>query len=985
MNENLVLHQIEEDWDTYEGASVDDSLPVDSVASPEDIKETLDVALHSSEQELVRAFRSWRAVVDSESSSGSDDSDDLGEEDTEIPHLFAVLLKGIYLRVKDDDPPFYQKTTSQISHPLNVSSLQESDRSILAKLAPYAKAYGFDVHLGQSTYTEIGDLDTGDVKVNSENAKEYEYPGDLREAQFLDTCHEDICDEQIRIDYVCSLDGIPMDMAVRTVDPEYSSYDSDEDTRNIFLNGSYNDGDWECEMVPYSRTGGPFLVRSWTRKVLLISPRDSPHIKFSLRPDSQKCMADQLERSSSDSPTVKEKKFVDALFVWLKEGMSKFDPSLPFNPAKYSHVAQSLLDSAYRWMNAELLGRVIDACTQHTVAIIGADRVLAGYHAFGGEITMTTVVEASKTEPSVGLQIQLVEKLLAAGQDNHDSSFVSWCTERLESLFQIPSKIEASAVDFVIKNAELKPNPTEALQDMRVVSSRFGPVIHSDAEMWKVLFDKLRELGQSDLSPFDRVALQQLTFQCLQRIALELPPYTTTKFSSRMVIHIKHIVLFVELCLQYDATKTPAMFFCRMKDGVAEHDRKSRSGSLAHEFYAELVKEFDALIKAKAGSNEALRDVLKTFFDDAVEVMLPNFSVRSYDDCPDKLLPVEAACVYLDDPIKAFRLWLSPSEQTKNENTEIIALHAAKRLLKTIRKQNLLPRDAGDELFRLVVTYVENHIQKFDPSIQGTSQVRGSTATVSTNNHKFLSSAVEFFICAEQPQAEQVGRLLRIVLVLGVGAQHVKNVLMPFLNDIKLLLSRQEQKHLMTEPPYSEFTASVVEKWLMRVLGARPFSELALEDLKVGCDCALCTKHLVPVLNGGQRGQRKFRAQVVSGEKQHFEAILEGLERWGVTWRVIRVIGDSHKYQIERPGLDLLNEWRKRATEARELLKSLGTDGEQQKILGFRYQWAKDFVAGIHAQPPTSALSEPSPAHSHVAKRPLESPPDGNSKRLRLT
>ncbi|KAL0064908.1 hypothetical protein AAF712_008163 [Marasmius tenuissimus] len=122
--------------------------------------------------------------------------------------------------------------------------------------------------------------------------------------------------------------------------------------------------------------------------------------------------------------------------------------------------------------------------------------------------------EVSKTEASLGLQIQLVEKLLAVGQAKEDSLFVLWCTGQLESLFQKLSKLEAGVVEFIIKVAESKPNPSEALQDM--VLSKFSPVTHSNSKMWKALFDKLRKLSQCDSSPFNQSIVGQLTIQCLQ-------------------------------------------------------------------------------------------------------------------------------------------------------------------------------------------------------------------------------------------------------------------------------------------------------------------------------------------------------------------------------------------------------------------------------------------------------------------------------------
>ncbi|KAK1227948.1 hypothetical protein PQX77_008992 [Marasmius sp. AFHP31] len=172
MNEDIVFLQFEEDSDDYEEDSVHDNL----------IK---------------------KATLDCKDPSA---------EDSDTPQLLAVLLKGEYPRIPEYDSSSYPGKLDQEYCPLKVLLLKEPDRKLLAGLAPFAKAYGFDIHLGQSTYIERGDLDMGGVEVNSENGSECEYPGDLLEAGFVDNCHDDVCTEDFEIDHVFSLHGIPMDM-----------------------------------------------------------------------------------------------------------------------------------------------------------------------------------------------------------------------------------------------------------------------------------------------------------------------------------------------------------------------------------------------------------------------------------------------------------------------------------------------------------------------------------------------------------------------------------------------------------------------------------------------------------------------------------------------------------------------------------------------------------------------------------------------------
>ncbi|KAJ8072988.1 hypothetical protein PM082_019852 [Marasmius tenuissimus] len=111
MDEDIILSQSEESCDDYEGDSVDDNL----------IKKTLDDALHQSEKEVAHAFRSWKAAIDREDPNAGDDSD--------TPHLLAVLLEGEYPRIPKYDPFLSQGKLDREYCPLKVSSLQEPDRT----------------------------------------------------------------------------------------------------------------------------------------------------------------------------------------------------------------------------------------------------------------------------------------------------------------------------------------------------------------------------------------------------------------------------------------------------------------------------------------------------------------------------------------------------------------------------------------------------------------------------------------------------------------------------------------------------------------------------------------------------------------------------------------------------------------------------------------------------------------------------------------
>ncbi|KAJ8072984.1 hypothetical protein PM082_019847 [Marasmius tenuissimus] len=967
MDQSLVLSRIEEDWDGYEGALVDDN----SIDSPvKFIKEKLQDLSSCSEQDFSQFFRSWKAAIDSSS------------QDT--PHLLAFLLKGEYPRI----PPYSQGygATEELDPKdhFKPSSLQDSDRSILAKIAPFAKCYGFNIHLGQSQYHEFGILDTGEVDLDALYAADEEYDyGDPEQGTIL-TEYEagDEYQEELTIEHVFSLHGIPMDLMARDV--------LGDNIRNIFVNGTYNDGMRKSEIEPYSQVdGGPYLSRDWTRKVLLVSPENSTRTSVTPRLSNHEWMTSELHQSKSVASLPKEKSMVEGVLAWIEKKTSEVDSRPPFDPAQYRGAARGLIDSACRWKDAKLLGRVVDACTRDTLAIIEGDRILAVYQAFGSDITKNAVIEASKKEPSLGIQIQHMESLLAAAHARHDTAFSLWCTEHLQSAFGKLPKLEAGAVNFVVKTAGSQPNPTQALRDIAL--SKLRPVTHTDAQMWKALLDGIHEETQSQILPFEPTALHQLILQCLQLIAAELSPYTTMKHSSysQPIRLVKHIVDFIELCIQYDTTECPnAMaFFRRMKDGVRdEHDKDSsvktqRSGNLAHEFYADLVKEFDTLIQSKPDyySTKA-RNLLSTFFSDAVAVMLPHYKPQSH--YADHSPPVKIACLYLNDPVQAILEWLASEQVGSNPRREIEIVGLAKKCTETFRERNL-SSDVVEKSLNALASYLEARAQNLARTPSLIYRPAGYN-----DSRELMKSVVEFFVSTGK--LEHARRVLNLVLGAQISPDYIAQGLVPFLDDLRSsnsLLS-QRKLSLVDMAPYSEFAAEVVKRWLLRVLGSRPCPEIAVDDLKVGCECAVCKKHLAPILGGGHPGQRKFNVLVQLEERQHLEGKLEAMQRWGITYKLGPLRGVD-ALQIQRPvALNELIRWTKKQPEAQRLLESLGTDQEQRKIMGSHYQWAMDFIAGAQSSSPAAATStsfEPLAPHASLPKRPLETASEGNSKRLRLS
>ncbi|KAL0064902.1 hypothetical protein AAF712_008155 [Marasmius tenuissimus] len=252
--------------------------------------------------ELTRMFRSWK------------DS----KKNSDTPHLLGFLLKtecpapsASTIRVATPPPRYYSNSTlnSQKTPPpppppeqyVKPTSLKKANQRVLAQIAPVAKAYGFDVHLGQVQYAKHGFVELDNVECESCDDKIYDRPEDAR---FMnDDCGE--YREKVVLQHVFSLDGVPMQMKARAMDGTV------QEAKGVFVNGALTDGVRISEIVGCSSYGdrGAYLDRTWTSMALLISPKDSPFARSSLRLTDPGKICSQLDSSSSSRPSGKEGTF----------------------------------------------------------------------------------------------------------------------------------------------------------------------------------------------------------------------------------------------------------------------------------------------------------------------------------------------------------------------------------------------------------------------------------------------------------------------------------------------------------------------------------------------------------------------------------------------------------------------------------------------------------------------------------------------------
>ncbi|KAL0576694.1 hypothetical protein V5O48_005293 [Marasmius crinis-equi] len=771
-SEIRISRQIEEDWDSYEGApakicplesplSVDDilsfSLGVQKILIP--AQQGFDDVLSSSDEDLSNLFRSWKAAVESKTK--------------ETPHLLAFHLEGDYRRLPAPSELIRSDLDSE-AH-MRVSTLDEIDRRILAKLAPYAKVYDFEMHLAQYRYEREGYIDVGDVDL--EECSDYD-PGEPDEANFKP--HE--VEGELTLDHIFSLDGIPMTLS------------GDCDIPDKFINGTEMDGYCESELDWWDF--GPGLKRTWTGRVLLLSPKGSTHAVITIQLYRLEWMCSELYEPSL-RPSGKDRKLVEVLLeqIFMKMNQNSEDstkatvaPSIASSEwSDCRMIAERLADCAVEWRDLLLLNRLLEACTKDPIHIIGVGKFISMYEVFGGDMK-GVLSHILKTESSHELQVKLVKGLQVVARVSQDTVITSWCDEQLDPVFGRLSRLESATVDLIVEHAKSQPSPSLALQNL--VRAKFLPVKYSDAEMWRVLFGRLSAERESKLSSFDDAVLQQLILHCLQQVSVELTPYAEMKGPSVSTRQVKHILTFVELCLEHNAIGVPEIFFRRMqKEAKAYHP-----AGHAYEYYSDLLVQLDGLVKEKPEA----RKVLSTFFSDALSEILRRPNSHRCGTATQLDLPLAIACLHLHDPNEVFGEWFTLDKQKISRSqpgqSQKHVLSMAKTYVQILLGQTRPQLLNG--CYNILKPAIEAKIDNFHHNVNSLTTLDDREATL---------CIVELYFTMENTDWSSLMSKLFQKILGPSKHNYVKNGLVPFMEELEELLRRNGRSVL--EEPFAGFLA----------------------------------------------------------------------------------------------------------------------------------------------------------------------------------
>ncbi|KAF9022458.1 hypothetical protein BDZ89DRAFT_1137300 [Hymenopellis radicata] len=897
--------------------------------------------------QLRHVFRSWRQKLDGVEEPSDDP--DLEDDDVDVPQLIPCLFEHTY---------------GDMSH-LKATALQGADRLMLSHIAPLAKVYGFNLHLSQVTYTESGGV-TLDVPYYGGRSRYGRYgynfydedSDEYDDVDADDVEMDEVEDRSVSFRTVFALDGMPMQMSGTAV-----SSLNDGDPVECFINGDLTDGDKESSFDRYDRESG-YLTYAYKRSVLIISPKESEDVKFTIG-DIRSFACAGLESSLSETPSPKENKLVAALLQWLKQNRSPTTNgptgTAGITPAQ---VANILRDSADRWNDADLFVQVLQSCgPDHCISLIGLNGLISAYQAFDWNKLKDLYTEGLSQTVSNSLRGQVIDRLLSTAMEQEDAE-----------------KLEVTELDWVLNLVRSKTNPTAFLAT--VLIPRLHAVQPFDMPFWTAFLTHINEITQSGSPVWDVIELRQLIRSCLERIASNMPPYPVEKKVARPsylygyaigltttteVMSVEPIVSLFELGSRLGLADGCMPVLHRMWAGRDAQKAGASAERTPALYYSSLVPRMEAFLRDKPH----LKPCLEPFFGQAVAVLLESYSVYT--------ATFRVALQHSSNAIAVLKGFLTADRvkelaQNRNSLKELAVF-----VSETLRPQARTP-EASTNLQIILKSCLAGLIGSFDLSNLA-SPYQSSGYPYYYAGERSHAGIELLKLCFTLQLPADANRVLAQFLALPKSneAAYIKSGLVPFLKALPTFLATQ--KTSLVAAPYSLFAAEVVRKFTRHVLGPKPSQSVSLQELRaVGCGCAMCNAHLVPFLTSNN-------VQVSIREKQkdrtHLEQRLARTQSWGVTWTTLRY-GSPHTLQVTKPQrMVALGQWAGNATEGKGLLNVLGNAAQQEQVLGPDYAWVAGTIAGT-ASPPALPL-----ATTHVngvaAKRPSDAAGVGQAKKPRLS
>ncbi|KAK7025466.1 hypothetical protein VNI00_015994 [Paramarasmius palmivorus] len=783
--------------------------------------------------QLHHVFRSWRQILDSRKGTSPEGAIDIdgeeGEGEEQVPDLLICLLEREYSTVT-----------------FKAASLQGADRLMLTQIAPFAKSYGFDLHLAKVVYTESGGASLG--KYGRSRHHGYgcgygccgcddsdDYSDEDIDADDLEM--EDTDEYSIEINNVVALDGMPLIISGSVVDDLVERNDNGQ----LFVNGCITDRTRSSDFERYDRESGT-LTHTYSSKVFLITPTQSPRVRFSIGAIGS-FASQALVSSLSETPTLREHRLVEALLEWVKTNT--------LDAVGLTRACSCLRESADRWNDVGLFLRLLES----------------SYQAFDWGQLQEKYTEAFVNESSNDLRMKIVDRLLATATSNEDSVVIEWCNTQREESLRTLQKLDIREVDSVASLLLSKKNSTQYLRDTFLPHLR--TIQPSDVTVWTALLARLQEATEG-FCQVDKDEMLQIIQDCVRHLASTAEPFPTCKKGTGYGYYfgeadtVEPILDILRLCIRFNTLDTINGFFTRMWNGRAAQDA-AHPQRLALCHYTSLVNRVPAILKDQ---HPHVKRSCAILFEQAFQLLLPNYQ--------SNVMTTRAALQNMEDPISALKQWLTADCLKKMDRRSVEDL--AKWVSNTLRSK-ATTQESQTQVREALELCLRRAVGAFDVL------TLGGYSPYSTSSGIDL---LEFCFTIQLPS--------RVNIVLAKFLQppkarepdYIKKGLVSVLKGLPGFLDKH--KHSLRQPPFSIFAAEVTRGFIRHVLGQKPAEAVPINELKaVGCGCIVCNRHLIPFLIGQDKILSVREKQSV---RTHIEQRIEKPQR-------LVAMGQWPSHQIE--------------------------------------------------------------------------------------
>ncbi|KIY63725.1 hypothetical protein CYLTODRAFT_126713 [Cylindrobasidium torrendii FP15055 ss-10] len=603
------------------------------------------------------------------------------------------------------------------------------------------------------------------------------------------------------------------------------------------------------------------LFIAYTASVLVITPSENAEDFVAWNVCPWACA--KLLASTSPASTPKEAGLVRLLLE---------DLASPDKSSVRVEVVKALRNTADRWNDVDLFIRACRACgLRQCLEAMSVEGMVSACQAFDWVNLSSIFTEIHEQSTSNVSRRELTVALRKCAAELGDKEMAKWCHTQSRDALNTIQQLDAQDISWAIAMLHSKKDPaTYAHTTFFPQLCRVQP---QNLSVWELLFSAVL----ANTRPKAEItAMAKAVKMALSRLANAIPAYPSTAphgMGFRPFTTIEPMSQFTALCLRHNAPEALSSIFDRMwQEWRQQQHRAATSGYHPPSWYYLSVVN---LLERHTSARPELKPHFHKFYQQAAQLLLSGPTV-TYD--PVTLLKLIRN---LPDPVSTLAQ-IFTVDFIHELGKDRCALKLAAETISKYFRPLAIPSTSKTLGYVLQLCLAEL-IRTFDN--KGVSLYPYSYMHI----HGVQSATELIELCLTLKIPAYAGHILGKLLSGPEtnGEQYIRLSLVAILDALPKIL--QPHRARVDEMPWSAFTAAVLKRYTLHVLGAKPppfvVSDSTIEGLS--CGCSPCNKCLLPLLrNTNESG----KIQQMGPVRAHIEKRLEyaGAKSWGIRWETSR-------------------------------------------------------------------------------------------------